>query len=114
MEPVRDHPPRRRPHAGDDPAPSDWRPLDGECDCPQALAGSFCSHLVLVGLAHLGIDGPAAAALAAETTPAGDLRPWLATLRQGELIELLVEAADENRDYRRRLGLRSRTHPAQP
>ena len=21
-------------------------PLDGECDCPQALAGSFCSHLV--------------------------------------------------------------------
>jgi hypothetical protein len=40
-------------------------PLDGECDCPQALAGSFCSHLVLVGLAHLGIDSPAAAALAA-------------------------------------------------
>jgi hypothetical protein len=46
---------------------------------PQALAGSFCSHLVLVGLAHLGVNAPAAAALAAETTPAGDLRPWLAT-----------------------------------
>jgi hypothetical protein len=70
--------------------------------------------LVLVGLAHLGVDAPAAAALAAETTPAGDLRPWLATLSQRELIELVIEAADENRDYRRRLGLRSRTQAAQP
>ncbi|HZC99284.1 MAG TPA: hypothetical protein VFA46_03560 [Actinomycetes bacterium] len=84
-------------------------PLDGECDCPQALAGSFCSHLVLVGLAHLGVDAPAAAALAAETAPAGDLRGWLATLSQDELIELVIQAADADRDYRRRLGLRSRT-----
>jgi hypothetical protein len=89
-------------------------PLDGECDCPQALAGSFCSHLVLVGLAHLGVDSPAAAALAAETAPAGDLRPWLATLRQGELIELVLEAAYADRDYRRRLDLRSRTQSSQP
>lgn len=88
-------------------------PLDGECDCPQALAGSFCSHLVLVGLAHLGVDSPAAAALATETAPAGDLRPWLATLRQGELIELVLEAADADRDYRRRLDLRSRTQSSQ-
>jgi len=88
-------------------------PLAGECDCPQGLAGSFCSHLVLVGLAHLGVDAPAAAALAAETAPAGDLRPWLATLRQDELIDLLVEAADADRDYRRRLGLRSRTQSPQ-
>jgi hypothetical protein len=88
-------------------------PLGGECDCPQGLAGVFCSHLVLVGLAHLGVDW-SAAALAAETAPVGDLRPWLATLRQGELIELVLEAADADRDYRRRLDLRSRTHPAQP
>jgi DDE superfamily endonuclease len=67
-------------------------PLDGECDCPQALAGSFCSHLVLVGLAHLGVDAPAAVALATETTPAGDLRPWLATLSQRELIEGVGDA----------------------
>ena len=88
--------------------------LDGECDCPQGQAGVFCSHLVLVGLTHLGVEEPAAAALAAETAPAGDLRSWLATLSQGELIELVLEAADENRDYRRRLGLRSRTQAAQP
>ncbi len=86
--------------------------LDGECDCPQGLAGVFCPHLVLVGLAHLGIDSPAAA-LAAETAPAGDLRPWLATLSQGELIELVIQAADADRDYRRRLGLRSRTQASQ-
>jgi hypothetical protein len=84
-------------------------PLDGECDCPQGQAGRFCSHLVLVGLAHLGIDSPAATAPAAETTPADDLRPWLATLSQDELIELVIQAAEEDRDYRRRLGLRSRT-----
>jgi hypothetical protein len=88
-------------------------PLDGECDCPQGLAGSFCSHLVLVGLAHLGIDSPAAVALAAQAAPADDLRPWLATLSQGELIELVIEAADTDRDYRRCLGLRSRTQSSQ-
>jgi hypothetical protein len=87
--------------------------LGGECDCPQGQAGSFCSHLVLVGLAHLGVEEPAAAALAAETAPAGDLHSWLATLGQDELIELVLEAADEDRDYRRRLGLRSRTQAAQ-
>jgi hypothetical protein len=87
-------------------------PLGGECDCPQGLAGVFCSHLVLVGLAHLGVDW-SAAALAAETAPVGDLRPWLATLRQGELIELVLEAADADRDYRRRLDLRSRTQASQ-
>jgi hypothetical protein len=87
--------------------------LDGECDCPQGQAGSFCSHLVLVGLAHLGVDAPAAAALAAETAPADDLRPWLASLSQDELIDLVIEAADQDRDYRRRLGLRRRTQASQ-
>jgi len=81
--------------------------LAGECDCAQGLAGIFCSHLVLVGLAHLGIDSPAAAA------PVDDLRPWLATLSQGELIELVIEAADDDREYRRRLDLRSRTQSSQ-
>src|SRR5919108_2584444 len=73
--------------------------LDGECDCPQGQAGRFCSHLVLVGLAHLGVEAPAAAPLAPEIAPAGDLRSWLATLSQGELIELVLEAADQDRDY---------------
>src|SRR6266540_7158349 len=113
MESVRDGPPRRRPHAGDDPAPSGRRVAGRRVRLPPGLAGVFCSHLVRVGLAHLGVDAPPAAALAAETTPAGDLRSWLATLSQGELTELVIEAADEDRDYRRRLGLRSRTQASQ-
>lgn len=87
--------------------------LDGECDCAQGLAGSFCPHLVWVGLAHLGVDSPAATALAAATAPADDLRPWLATMSQGELIELVIQAADADRDYRHRLGLQSRTQASQ-
>jgi hypothetical protein len=83
--------------------------LDGECDCSQGPAGVFCSHLVWVGLAHLGIDSSPAAALAAETASVDELRPWLATLSPGELIELVIEAADGNHDYRRSLNLRSRT-----
>jgi hypothetical protein len=87
--------------------------LAGECSCSQGLAGIFCSHLVWVGLAHLGLDSPAAAALAAETASADDLRPWLASLSQGELIELVVEAAADDRAYRRSLHLRSRKQPPQ-
>ena len=87
--------------------------LDGECDCSQGLARSFCSHLVWVGLTHLGIDSPPAVALAAETASVEDLRPWLATLNSDELIELVIEAADGNREYRRSLNLRRRTQPPQ-
>ncbi len=87
--------------------------LAGECDCTQGLAGSFCPHLVWVGLAHLGIDSPAAAAPVAEAAPVDDLRLWLATLSQGELIELALEAADADRHYRRRLDLRSRRQASQ-
>jgi hypothetical protein len=31
------------------------KPLDGDCACTAANAGAFCSHLVWVGLAHLGL-----------------------------------------------------------
>jgi uncharacterized Zn finger protein len=39
------------------------KPLDGDCTCPSARTGTLCSHLVWVGLAHLGLDAqPQAAA----------------------------------------------------
>jgi hypothetical protein len=84
------------------------KPLGGDCTCALARTGAFCSHLVWVGLTHLGLDAPPGAALAAETTPAADLRPWLATLHPDELIDLVVQAADGDREYRRRLHLRAR------
>jgi len=87
------------------------RSLDGECDCPQGRARIFCSHLVWVGLVHLGLDSSPASALAAETASTGDLRPWLDTLNHDELIELVIEAADDSLEYRRGLHLRSRADP---
>jgi hypothetical protein len=84
------------------------KPLSGDCTCPRARTRDLCSHLVWVGLTHLGLDAPPGAALAAETAPAADLRPWLATLRPDELIDLVIEAADGDRGYRRRLHQRAR------
>jgi hypothetical protein len=83
------------------------KPLDGECGCPAARAGAFCSHLVWVGLTHLGLDTPPQAALAAGTAPADALRAWLGTLTPDELIDLVIQAADVNREYRRDLHLRA-------
>jgi hypothetical protein len=84
------------------------KPLSGDCTCPQAHGGAFCAHLVWVGLNHLGLNAPPGAALDAETAPASELHPWLATLRQDQLIELVIEAAGNDRDYRRRLFLQAR------
>jgi hypothetical protein len=84
------------------------KPLDGDCTCALARTGAFCSHLVWVGLTHLGLEVPPGAAPAAETAPAADLRPWLATLHPDELIGLVVQVAEVDREYRRRLHLRAR------
>ena len=84
------------------------KPLGGDCNCPQAGAGAFCCHLVWVGLVHLGLDVPAAAALDADLAPAADLRPWLSTLSPARLIDLVIEAAQADRGYCRRLHLRAK------
>ena len=85
------------------------KPLSGECTCARACDLALCSHLVWVGLTHLGLDAaPSGQALAAEMSGADDLRPWLATLRPDELIDLVIEAASSDRDYRSRLHLRAR------
>jgi len=83
------------------------KPLDGDCTCTAANADAFCSHLVWVGLTHLELTAPPPAALAAETAPADDLRTWLGTLTPDELIDLVIQAADNNREYRRKLHLRA-------
>jgi hypothetical protein len=85
--------------------------LDGECDCPRHWPGASAPTWSWSAWPprHRLASGRAGA----ETAPAGDLRTWLATMSQGELIELVIEAADQDRDYRRRLGLRSRTQASQ-
>jgi hypothetical protein len=84
------------------------KPLDGDCTCAAAHGGVFCSHLVWVGLTHLGHTAAPRAALAAEAAPAGDLRAWLGTLTPDELIDMVIQAAADNREYRRHLHLRAR------
>jgi hypothetical protein len=83
-------------------------PLSGDCTCPQAHGRAFCTHLVWVGLTHLGLDAPPGVELDAETAPTSELRPWLATLRQDQLIELIIEATGNDHAYRRRLFLQAR------
>jgi hypothetical protein len=85
------------------------KPLAGECTCTQARTGAFCSHLVWVGLVHLGLDASPRIALAAETASPADLRPWLATLSRDDLVSLVLDAAHGDPDYCRRLHLRA--HP---
>lgn len=88
------------------------KPLSGDCNCSRGRAGVFCSHLVRVGLIHLGVDSAPTIALAAEAAPSGDLRTWLASLNPDELVDLVIEGADDNPEFRRRLHLR-RTQPPQ-
>ena len=58
------------------------KPLSGDCTCPGTRTRDLCSHLVWVGLTHLGLNAPPGEALAAETSTSVDLWPWLATLRR--------------------------------
>jgi hypothetical protein len=51
------------------------KPLSGDCTCTQASIGAFWSHLVWVGLTHLGLDTTPPVALAAEASPAAEPRP---------------------------------------
>ena len=85
------------------------KPVSGDCTCALSRDLVLCSHLVWVGLTHLGLDAaPPEQVLAAEMSAASDLRPWLVTLRAADLIDLVIEAAASDRDYRRRLHLRAR------
>ena len=84
------------------------KPLSGECACVAGRAGAFCAHLVWVGLTHLDLAADPRAVLATGPAPEDDLRAWLGTLTTGELTDLVIEAAEHDDGYRRRLHLRAR------
>jgi len=83
-------------------------PLDGDCNCRAGKEDDFCAHLVWVGLIHLGLATDPADALAAEIAPTEALRPWLVGLTHDELVEIALEGAEYDPEFRRRLHLRSR------
>jgi hypothetical protein len=75
--------------------------LVGECTCPHAGDGFFCKHCVAVGLLVLegGADGGAA-----------DVRGYVESLDRVELIDLLVEHANEDPALFRKLSLKAGRH----
>ncbi|MDG5808082.1 hypothetical protein P9869_36630 [Streptomyces ossamyceticus] len=81
--------------------------LSGECDCPYGMEGNFCKHLVALGLTVLAQRESLPRQRKAARDRAQDLDAWLSALSQPELLALLREEIDENRQLRRRLELRA-------
>jgi uncharacterized Zn finger protein len=83
--------------------------LSGACDCPYGQEGNFCKHCVAVGLAilHRASDVPRQRSAAASR--AKGLAQWLESLPREELLALVREQAERDRELRRRLELRAAT-----
>ena len=99
--------------------------LRGECDCPQGEQGFFCKHCVAVGLAVVrnkpfvpaqriqSKNAAARPAVADPPAPVGgpnrpvDLRRWLASRSNQELLGIVLDQLAEDDDWRRRLALRA-------
>jgi len=83
--------------------------LSGECSCPYGQEGAFCKHCVAVGLSLLAhpddhADGHRPGQ---RRNPTLDLRAFLASLDQAELVELIHDHAQEDPVLHRRLSLRA-------
>ncbi|MFF5159189.1 SWIM zinc finger domain-containing protein [Streptomyces sp. NPDC000348] len=81
--------------------------LSGACDCPYGLEGNFCKHLVALGLTVLARRESLPRQRKAARERAQDLDGWLSALSKDELLALLREQIDEDRQLRRRLELRA-------
>lgn len=81
--------------------------LSGACDCPYGLEGNFCKHLVALGLTVLAQRESLPRQRKAARERAQDLDGWLSALSKDELLALLREQIDEDRQLRRRLELRA-------
>ncbi|MGW3496568.1 SWIM zinc finger family protein [Streptomyces sp. NPDC001020] len=83
--------------------------LAGECDCPYGLEGNFCKHLVALGLKVLAQQASLPRQRKAAKERAQNLDGWLSALSRDELLAVLREQLDEDRQFRRRLELRAAT-----
>ncbi|MFD7767188.1 SWIM zinc finger domain-containing protein [Streptomyces sp. NPDC059787] len=81
--------------------------LSGACDCPYGLEGNFCKHLVALGLTVLARPESLPRQRKAARERARDLDGWLSALSKDELLALLREQLDGDRQLRRRLELRA-------
>ncbi|MGW7380442.1 SWIM zinc finger family protein [Streptomyces sp. NPDC054794] len=81
--------------------------VTGACDCPYGLEGNFCKHLVALGLRVLAQRESLPRQREAARERAQDLDGWLFALSKDELLALLREQIDEDRQLRRHLELRA-------
>lgn len=93
-----------------------WRTgkqLDYSCTCPVGADGAFCKHVVAVGLACLapGRRIVAKKSGARRREPKVDVRSDLAGRSKEQLIDLLVEQAEEHEPLRRRLQTDAASRP---
>ncbi|OIJ96058.1 hypothetical protein BIV25_18770 [Streptomyces sp. MUSC 14] len=79
----------------------------GACDCPFGLEGNFCKHLVALGLRMLAQRESLPRQRKAARERAQDLDGWLSALTKDELLAVLREQIEEDRQLRRRLELRA-------
>jgi uncharacterized Zn finger protein len=74
------------------------RGLSGSCDCPWGQEGNFCKHCVAVALVY-EYDRDNGRTLPNRT----DLRSQLESLDHDDLVDLVMEVADGDREFRRRI-----------
>jgi uncharacterized Zn finger protein len=89
--------------------------LLGECSCPFGMEGNFCKHCVAVGLAALKSEDQApesGGGTASARLEWQSLVTWLASLTKDELLDELLELAENDRYLRRRLELRAAAEQA--
>jgi uncharacterized Zn finger protein len=72
------------------------------CSCPIGREGAFCKHCVAVALAWLGEHDDPAPTL-------DDVRTYLQTLPQSELVDVLIDHAHDDEALARKLLLRTAT-----
>jgi len=90
----------------------DQQTLEGDCECPYADQGAFCKHLVAVGLAELrGLGRETPRRFEEETEQEEEdletLYAYLADMERTTLVDLLLDAAEEDAWLRRRLLARA-------
>ncbi|MFI8227943.1 SWIM zinc finger domain-containing protein [Streptomyces sp. NPDC085900] len=85
----------------------DPRGVSGACDCPYGLEGNFCKHLVALGLTVLAQRDSLPRQREATRQRVQTLDTWLSGLSKDELLALLHEQTDQDRQLRRRLELRA-------
>ena len=83
--------------------------LSGLCDCPYGQEGNFCKHCVAVGLAILNRAWDVPRHRSAAASRAKGLTQWLESLPREELLALVREQVERDRELRRRLELRAAT-----